>query len=124
MRNAVLGGDLQTLPAHVTIGRLSRISGCPGYCGLARRRGNSSQPGTSGKLAYGSNEKAGAAPLRPPSLHPIEQQPANLAALTHQLQKIAVTANGSPTMTIRPCRQVDFNTVHTIIDDAAEAYRA
>jgi N-acetylglutamate synthase-like GNAT family acetyltransferase len=36
---------------------------------------------------------------------------------------MAAKASGSPNMTIRPCRQVDFDTVCTIINDAAEAYR-
>ena len=61
--------------------------------------------------------------MRQPSTNPTEQLPANLMALTTQLQKMATKANGNPTMTIRPCRQVDFDTVYTIINDAAEAYR-
>jgi len=61
--------------------------------------------------------------VRQQSPQPIEQQPANLAALTRQLRKMAAKASGSPNMTIRPCRQVDFETVYSIINDAAEAYR-
>ena len=57
--------------------------------------------------------------MRQPSTNPIEQRQANLAALNLQLQEMAATAN----MTIRPCRQVDMETVYAIVNDAAEAYR-
>ena len=62
-----------------------------------RHMGNSPRPRSLGKLAYGSNEKAGAARVQQQSPQPIERQPANLAALTHQLQEMAAKANGSPT---------------------------
>jgi N-acetylglutamate synthase-like GNAT family acetyltransferase len=36
---------------------------------------------------------------------------------------MAAKTKGSLNMMIRPCRQVDFDTIYTIINDAAEAYR-
>lgn len=55
-----------------------------------------------------------------------EQQPANLTALNRQLQELAAGAKSDPaepSVVIRLCRQIDFETVYSIINDAAEAYR-
>ncbi len=51
------------------------------------------------------------------------KQPANLTALQQELAEIAAKPNGTPAVTIRPCRQIDFETIYAIVNDAAEAYR-
>ena len=57
------------------------------------------------------------------SPRPAEQLPANLMSLQQELAEIAAKTNGKPAMTIRPCRQIDFETMYAIVNDAAEAYR-
>jgi GNAT superfamily N-acetyltransferase len=52
-----------------------------------------------------------------------EQRLANLTGLKYELAKLAAKAKGKPAVTIRPCRQVDFETIYSIINDAAEGYR-
>ena len=52
-----------------------------------------------------------------------EQLPANLTALQQELAEIAAKTNGKPAVTVRPCRKIDFETIYTIVNDAAEAYR-
>ena len=55
---------------------------------------------------------------------PVEQRVANLKALTREMEELAAGGNrGKPRITIRPCRQVDFETIYAIVNDAAEAYR-
>jgi GNAT superfamily N-acetyltransferase len=61
--------------------------------------------------------------MREPPTNPIEQRLANLIGLKHELEAMAAKANRKPSLTIRPCRQVDFETMYAIINDAAEAYR-
>ena len=58
-----------------------------------------------------------------PPTNPAEQLPANLMSLQQELAEIAATTNVKPAVTIRPCRQIDFDTIYTIMNDAAEAYR-
>ena len=62
-----------------------------------------------------------------PSAHPTGQLPANLTALKRQLEDMAGEAERNrheePPGVIRPCRQVDFEVIYSIINDAAEAYR-
>lgn len=53
-----------------------------------------------------------------------EQRLANLTALKHEVEELAARGTcGKPSITIRPCRQLDLATIHAIINDAAEAYR-
>ena len=55
-----------------------------------------------------------------------EQPLANLPALKGQLEDMAAGSSRcgeNPCMTIRPCRQLDFETIYAIVNDAAEAYR-
>jgi len=54
---------------------------------------------------------------------PAEQRLANLKALKRELEEMAAKAKGNTSVTICPCRQVDFETIYAIINDAAEAYR-
>jgi len=55
---------------------------------------------------------------------PVEQRLANLKALKREMEELAASGNrAKPSITIRPCRQVDFETIYAIINDAAEAYR-
>ena len=61
--------------------------------------------------------------MREQSPNPAEQLPANLMSLQQELAEIAAKTNGKPAVTIRPCRQIDFETIYTIVNDAAEAYR-
>jgi GNAT superfamily N-acetyltransferase len=58
--------------------------------------------------------------------HPIEageKRPANLTELQRELAEMAAQTSGRLSVTIRPCRLVDFETIHAIINDAAQAYR-
>jgi len=58
--------------------------------------------------------------------HPIEageKRLANLTGLQRELAEMAAQASGRLSVTIRPCRLVDFDTIHAIVNDAAEAYR-
>jgi hypothetical protein len=52
-----------------------------------------------------------------------EQRPADLAGPQQEPAEKAPKANGNPAVTIRPCRQIDFEAIHSIVNDAAEAYR-
>jgi N-acetylglutamate synthase-like GNAT family acetyltransferase len=61
--------------------------------------------------------------VREQSSIPIEQRRANLKALKRELAEMAAKAKGNTSVTIRPCRQVDFDMVYAIVNDAAEAYR-
>ena len=54
----------------------------------------------------------------------VEQQLADLKALNREVEELAARGNcGKPNIVIRPCRQVDFETIYAIVNDAAEAYR-
>jgi GNAT superfamily N-acetyltransferase len=61
--------------------------------------------------------------MREPPTDPVEHRLANLRELKRELEEMAAKANKKPTLTIRPCRQIDFEAIHSIVNDAAEAYR-
>ena len=52
-----------------------------------------------------------------------EQRPANLTALKQELAEVASQVTSKRSITIRPCRQVDFEAMYEIVNDVAEAYR-
>ena len=61
------------------------------------------------------------------SLTPVDKRLANLTALKQQLEDMVSTdkrdSGKQPGVLIRPCRQIDFEAIYAIINDAAEAYR-
>ena len=61
--------------------------------------------------------------MREQSPNPTEQLPANRMSPQQELAEIAAKTNGKPAVAIRPCRQIDFETIYAIVNDAAEAYR-
>jgi hypothetical protein len=50
-----------------------------------------------------------------------EERLADLKALKHAMEELAARGGnrGKPSMTIRPCRQVDFETIYAVVNDAA-----
>ena len=58
--------------------------------------------------------------MREQSSNPAEQLPANLISLQQELAEIAAKTNGKLAVTIRPCRQIDFETIYAIVNDAEE----